>query len=418
VHRTAVYAPEPRQEAMKMLALLNEKDFAPQAWVPRDIASSSTLYANVLTAFDNFDSLFDELIGGGEKGTWKDALYGLKSDPNGPQLDLRKELVANLGHRITLLTDYHLPITTTSERLLLAVEATDAKAVQVAMEKWMKNDPAVKRHIKDGQIIWEMVEEQAPQMEAPEIDFGSSIPSVGAPPAKKKTKAEDEESQKKADLLPHMAVTVWQGKLIIASHIDFLLKVVRPAQSAESLAGDVDYELVSAEIRRVAPKEQCVQVFSRSDEAYRPTYELIRQNKMPESESMLGRLLNAVFAQGKRGATRRQKIDGAKLPDFEVVRRYLGPAGFKTTTETEGWFLKGFMLSKNAEGGASAAKKAAAPAKPAAKAPAAKPEGKSVPSKPAAKTDAKKPQGSKLEIKKPASDPKPATPKDDKPKAE
>ncbi len=447
VHRTAIYAPEPREKALKMLDLLNEKDFAPQAWVPRDVASFSTLYANILQAFDNFGPLYDELFGAGEKGVWQDTLFGLKEDPNGPQLDLRGELMAHLGRRITVLTDYHLPITTTSERLLFAIETTDAKAVQAAMEKWMGTGPDVKRHVKDGQIIWEMIEQENPQLEAPEISFGN-MPAV-APPTKKKKKAEDEEEPKKPDLLPHMAVTVWQGKLMIASHIDFLLKVIRPPKTAERLADDVDYKLISEQLRRLPPKERSAQVFSRSDEAWRPTYELIRQNKMPESESLLGRLLNAVFAQGQKGAARRQKIDGSKLPDYQVVRRYLGPAGFKATTEGEGWFLKGFMLSKNAEDGGvkvqgtqgTKAKrtkaKAAKATKPAA--PAAKANGKAVPTprasveikgsedarptskaakpadKPAAggQTDSKSRQGSELEIKTPDQNPPRESPRAD-----
>jgi hypothetical protein len=47
--------------------------------------------------------------------------------------------------------------------------------------------------------------------------------------------------------------------------------------------------------------------------------------------------------------TRRQKIDGSQLPEYEVVRRYLGPAGFQATSEPDGWFFKGFTLNKEAK---------------------------------------------------------------------
>ena len=39
-----------------------------------------------------------------------------------------------------MLTDYQLPITTTSERLLFAIEVKDAKAVAEAIEKLFKGD--------------------------------------------------------------------------------------------------------------------------------------------------------------------------------------------------------------------------------------------------------------------------------------
>jgi hypothetical protein len=70
---------------------------------------------------------------------------------------------------------------------------------------------------------------------------------------------------------------------------------------------------------------------------------------MPESESMLGKLLNALLGEGKEGVLRAQRIDGSKLPEYDMVRRYLGPAGMTMTTEADGWFLTGFTLSKQTE---------------------------------------------------------------------
>jgi hypothetical protein len=64
---------------------------------------------------------------------------------------------------------------------------------------------------------------------------------------------------------------------------------------------------------------------------------------------MLARLLNVLFGEGKKGAARTQQIDGSQLPEYQVVRRYLGPAGMQITSEPEGWFLKGFTLSKDTE---------------------------------------------------------------------
>ena len=45
---------------------------------------------------------------------------------------------------------------------------------------------------------------------------------------------------------------------------------------------------------------------------------MIRQGKMPQSESLLGRMLNSM-AGGKKGVMRHQRINGAKLPDFDTV---------------------------------------------------------------------------------------------------
>ena len=148
VHRTAVYAPQPYEQSMKMFVFPNakDKDFTPQPWVGRDVATYFTVYVDILNAFDNFGPLYDEIIG--EDGVWKQTLKGYIEDPNSLQTDIRKELVANLGKRVTMVVDYNLPITTTSERLLWAIELKDKAAeaaVAKAIEKCVKNDPTIKR---------------------------------------------------------------------------------------------------------------------------------------------------------------------------------------------------------------------------------------------------------------------------------
>jgi len=361
IHRTAVYAPPPYEKAMKMLVMPNRPDLAPQSWAPRDIATYTTFYFDIQNAFQHFGSLFDELFGQGESGVWEEVKMSLRDDPNGPQIDLHKDLIQHLGSRISVLTDYQLPITTASERLMFAIETGNSEAVAKAIEKLMKNDPTAKRREREGLVIWEIVEDDAPMPEAPEITFGD-VPAVApAQPLKKRRKLvanDDEEEDEERRLLPHAAITVWQGNLMIASHIDFLLKVIAPAEKPDLLKDDVDYQLVDEVIGRQEPKEKCLRAFSRTDEEYRPAYELIRQNKMPESEGMMGRLLNALFGEGKKDG-RAQKIDGSQLPDYQVVRRYLNPAGLQVTSEPEGWYIKGFTLTRAEEEAPPAEEKAA-----------------------------------------------------------
>ncbi len=145
IHRTAVHAPPPHTKAMKMLVFPSGGDFTPQPWVPRDVATYSTGYCDLLNAFENLDSLFDDVVGQGEEGIWQEVLEQLKIDPNGPDIDLRADLVVRLNKRITIITDHQLPITPTSERLLFAVETNKEQAVAEAVGKWMRNEPGVEQ---------------------------------------------------------------------------------------------------------------------------------------------------------------------------------------------------------------------------------------------------------------------------------
>lgn len=283
-------------------------------------------------------------------GLWEEVLESLKKDPKGPQLDLRKELIDHLGPRISVLSDFRLPITPMSERLLFAIETQDPEQVATAIAKSMKNDPAARRIEINGHEVWEMVEEAADDLDIPEVQLGD-VPSL--PPLTNPLKPDDEEEDAELEeeprLLPHAAVTVAHGHLLVASHLDFLTKILEPEEGFGPLRNDIDYRVVQAAIDELGIDARFGQVFSRTDEEYRPTYELIRKGKMPESETLLARILNAGMGTGKRHELREQVIDGSKLPDFEVVRRYLGPAGTVLSSETDGWFIKGALLTKGAQ---------------------------------------------------------------------
>jgi hypothetical protein len=351
LHRTAISAPPPYKNSMKMFVLPNKTDFAPQDWVSSKIGTYSTLHVDVLNAFDNFGSLFDELFGEGEKGVWAQTLESLRDDPNGPRIDLRKELMEKLGNRVTMVSDYKLPITTTSERLLFAVEAKDEAAVAKALEKSMKNDPSAKKRVVEGRVIWEIVEEEEPAVPSISLEVPSLTPRKDSP------KKDPDEEDKQAHFLPHGAITVAYGQLMVASHIDFLLKVLKPVPPADRLAKNKEFQQVWDTIaRKLGIKAQCARSFSFTDEEFRPTYELIRQGKMPESDSLLSRVLNTLSGASRQGKVRKQQIKGEKLPDFEVVRRSLGPGGLCVASEPNGsepngWFFKGLLLAREAKTG-------------------------------------------------------------------
>ena len=186
VYRTAVYAPPPHIKSMQMFVLPNKTDFAPQAWVPRDVSTYTTLYVDIRNAFDNFGSLYDKIVG--EEGIWSQTLRGMKEDPNGPQIDLREELIQQLGQRVTMITDYKLPITTSSERLLFGIKVKDEKAVAKAIEKSVKKRSPAQKRIIDGRVIWEIVEEEQAAVPSIELDVPSLTRKKEAPRPRMRTK--------------------------------------------------------------------------------------------------------------------------------------------------------------------------------------------------------------------------------------
>ena len=147
--------------------------------------------------------------------------------------------------------------------------------------------------------------------------------------------------------LPNSAITVAQNHLIVGSHIDLVKKILDVEQD-DSLPGSVEYKKVDAMLIQLGAAADSFRMFSRTDEEYHVTYELFRQGKMPEAETMLGGILNQMLRDEDtpKDQLREAELDGSKLPDYQVARKYLGPAGSYVRTEDDGWLLTGALLTK------------------------------------------------------------------------
>lgn len=342
LHRSYVYAPpapgaEKGQKytlAARMLNFPNTKEHAPLPWVPRHLANHYTFHLKIKEGFEYVGSLVDEVAG--EPGVFEEVLRSIEIDRSGPQVNLRKELVAHAGERITVITDVRLPVTTKSERLMVAVEVTNAAAVAKAINKIMESDPNAHKHEVGGHTVWEILnDDNSVEVETLMIE-GSEFVS-------KDEESEDEEEEEKP-VIPNSAVTVANGHLIIASHIDYIKQIL--LEKNEPLAGSAEHEAVNKALTALAADLDSFRMFTKTDEAYRGTYELLRQGKMPEAESLMGKLLNRMLGPDEEGVLREQEIDGTKMPEFEKMMKYLGAAGAYVRSEEEGWLIVGCLLKK------------------------------------------------------------------------
>jgi hypothetical protein len=292
-------------------------------------------------AFDNVGPLFDAIKD--HKDAWANSLKGWKEDPYGNQVDVREEFVKNMGSRITILAGYDVPISPASEHSVFAIEAKNEQELAKTLAKWMTREPDVERREVGQFVIWERVppnhDAEEPEVKVPGL-FESEPEEQG-----------EEEETEREPVLPNSAVTVALGHIMMASDIQYLQEILQGFGQRERLSSSPDYEQVLNSMNRLAPGERCGWHFGRSDEEFRPTFELIRQGKMPESKTMLGKFLNNVLTteqEREDGILRQQQIDGSTLPSFEAVRRYFGPHGRVTRSDKDGWFITGAILNKEA----------------------------------------------------------------------
>jgi hypothetical protein len=310
LHHTAIFAPGPYQKSMRMLKTLAGDDFAPPDWVPNALARFDTLFLDVGNAFQNFGSCFDAVYAEGDAGTFDDILKGLRDDPNGPQIDVGKEVIGRLGQRISILVDTEKPIGPSSTRSLVAVATKDEKGLVEAVRRLMENDEDVKKRGIGDVVLWEMITKK----------------KKGANQAALKPKA------------PNSAVAVARGQLFVASDVKVLERIL--AGNNKPLAAEPDFQRVTKELTNLGAGKNCLRSFSRADEDFQTVYELLRANQLDKSNSLYARILVDLFGESVK------EIDGSTFPDFENFRRYLGPSGLYCVQLADGWCMVGCSLRK------------------------------------------------------------------------
>ena len=346
-HQTIVYAPplpgrdassvERYDLAARMLRFPESVEIQPYSWVPAGVSSWSSLQWDIETAFQSAESLVDDVVG--EKGVFDDVIASLKEDPDGPQIDVEADLIACLGKRVTLIGDYEEPIDIDSDRLVIAVEAIDPEKVAATVGKSMSTDPDMRRIEAHGVVIWELIDRS---MEIPTLEIetpGGIVAHADQEedsPSDRRRKLREKEEK----LLPHSAVTVAHGHLLIASHRDILERVLTMSDG-DSLAKTGDYKRMDTVLKKLYPSPVILWGFGRSDESIRPAFEMLKRGAMPKSKSVTGQLLNSLLGDGEPGSVRDQKIDGSTLPDFELIEKYFGTSGFVMQNLKDGWRLGG-----------------------------------------------------------------------------
>ncbi len=355
VHHTFVFAPpkpgtagkpaaQRYEGGMRMLELPNaaerlSADNPPvETWAPRQVATYKSMHVDIENVFEHLPSTFDAFAG--YKGAFHNVLAGLEKDPYGPKINVKRDILPHLGTRAVVMTDYTLPISTECERYLIVLDVKDEAALRTPIDKWLKSDGAELKEL-NGVAYWEMI----PEGEALGHDDLDPLAPLGET-------ARPAQGERDERVLQRAAVCLHDGRLAIASDADFLRQALFGVSPGESLVSSPDMRATISALADIAPGQRSVWTFTRSDEAFRPTYELVREGKMPKSQTFFGRLLNRMMTteeQREIGAEREQKVHGERLPSFELARRYFGPAARSVRSEDDGWLISGVILSKAPE---------------------------------------------------------------------
>ena len=331
-HHGYLIAKQPPAKAVQILDFPNLQKLEAPEWISKETASVLSFSWNIKDAFPKFQTIVDALVG---PGTFEGMIEGIRDDPQGPQIDIFKEVLPYLSTELYVVTEIVKPISPDSKQSLVVLRLNDPSLkLPKVLDRYGKGEPDSKPIDFEGTRIWSF--ENKPETEI-ELDFG------GGKDTKKKP---DEEEP----LLDKWAITIFGEYFIFASDVETIKEAIRrgknPAMKSlfekESdvakvveMLGDVDG----------GEGKSMVQI-TRSDRAFEMQYELFRQGLLPQSRSMMATIMDKILKPKNGGQPQVQKVNGANLPPFANIQHYFTASGGVVRTEKDGWSVQSFIMKK------------------------------------------------------------------------
>lgn len=330
-----VEGPERYKLAARALQFPNGEMADPPAWVLPTAASLFQAHWKMEEAFWAIETLVDEAFG--EK-IFRKVIEDIREDTEGPQIDLANDVIANFDDNLIILTDNRMADGKSSERVLGAIRLKDMKVVAAAINDAMSGDPDVYKFPYEKHLIWEI---RPSQGEEAEFDI-EGFEDFGFEP-------QETAATKNSDpLLERWALTVYGDHLIFSSHADLLVEIIEHERTGgPTIAAAPEFQRIREAIIAEGGESRAMERILRTDLTWRIKYELIRQGRFLESDSLLATILRRAKEEAETTQeTEPIQIDVSQLPPFEVIRRHLQPAGGFVKTEDLGWSTTHFLLRK------------------------------------------------------------------------
>lgn len=303
------------------------------SFVSGDVSSYLTMNWNSQEAFWRAEGLVDELAG--TPGVFVEVIEGIKRDPNGPRIDIEQAVLPQLTNDIFAIADNRPgPADIDSRRNLIALRVKNTQAMAGVIDRAMGNEPDAELVEFNGHPIWQVVHRNDQ-----ELDLGNDFGDFGAPAQAPAAGAQP--------WLTNWAITVYDGYLMFASHVDLIQEAITQSQSGASpLMEDQNFIRVAAAVVRDFGEEPgCVWQFVQNSVAYRVQYELFREGKLQDSQSMLASVLENLLQTDSEIKEKTPRVDGKKLPPFSAISHFLQPSGFMCRSTEHGWEFGGLLLS-------------------------------------------------------------------------
>lgn len=336
-HNGFVKLQKPAKEAVKILDFPNVPAIAPPVWLSKESASVLGFSWSLKDAFNRFESLVDAYVG---EGTFQGMLEGIRDEPNGPQIDIVKEVLPLLGTEMFIVTEIKKPITPDSKRSLVLVKLNDnAGKMKGILDRYGKAESNGTPLDYEGYRIWSFKNEE----EELKVDFGTGGNKVDFG-----NESEEDESDK--PLLDHWAIGLVEGFFVFSSDAELIKETIERIKVTKNsaFAEETDVKRAKAVIDSISGgNPHSVMQIDRADRSFEMQYELFREGKLNASKSILAAILDRLLDPKHQNRGQEQKLKGDTLPPFQQISSYFQPSGSIISTEEDGWAIQSFVLGKD-----------------------------------------------------------------------
>jgi hypothetical protein len=350
IHNGFIKLEQPIEEPVKILTFPNVDAFDVPAWLSTGSAAVTAFSWNLQEAFPRFKYLVDGYVN--SPGTFDSMIDGIKTDIQGPQIDIVKEVLPLLSSQFFIVTEVTEPITPDSKRSLVAVKLNDPddKFAEI-VDRYGSNEPQGQPlDVPDTKYrIWSFLNE-TDDVEV-ELDFAAGTKKSTPPKEESKEKAkeetEDESDDSEEPLLEQWAISVVDGYFLFASDAELLLETIERVKSNDqSLFKEPDVTRANDVIQKLLGEDShSLMQIDRTDKSFEMQYELFREGQLSASRSVAAAILDRILDPKKKNKDKQQKINGNALPPFSEIRSYFMPAGTVSTSTDDGWLIQSVILA-------------------------------------------------------------------------
>ncbi len=331
-HHGFFVAKKPLPTAVQILDFPNVTNLLAPEWINKESASVLSFSWNIKEAFPKFRGIVDAIVG---EGTFDEMIKGLRDDPQGPQIDIIKDVLPFLSTEFHVVTEIVKPISPDSKRSMVILKLNDQeKKLPKILDRYGKGEPDSKPIDFEGNRIWSFENKEDVDIE---LDFGGKD---------KKNKADSDDEP----LLDKWAITIFGSHFIFASDVEMIKDVIRRGMVANQMNAfekEADVTRVSNMLENIAGNDgKSMSQVTRTDRSFEMQYELFRQDILPESRSMLATILDKILKPKNPRQDQVQRVKGDKLPPFQAIQDYFTPSGGMVRTEEDGWSIQSFILGK------------------------------------------------------------------------